>query len=107
MKNILLICLGIFVVGCSTTPMIIPDTTTDNVVLMQIKDNINHPGPTPVSYGWLFWYVPVAILVLLWGYRELIRKPIPKTCIDKKTGDTVIEEKEVVKGVTGNPTKTF
>lgn len=91
MKYLML--LSLILVGCSTTPQIIPDTTTDNVVMMQLKDSINHPGPTPPSYGWIFWYAPVAVLAMMWGYRELIKKPIPKTCVDKKTGEVVLEEK--------------
>lgn len=85
--------LSLIVVGCSTTPEIIPDTTSDNVVMMQLKDNIGHSGPTIPSYGWVFWYSPLAVLALMWGYRELIKKPIPKTCLDKKTGEVVLEEK--------------
>jgi hypothetical protein len=87
-----LMILTMMLVGC-TTPQIIPDTTSDNVVMMQLKDNIQQQGPIEPSYGWVFWYVPVGILALMWGYRELIKKPIPKQCVDKKTGEIVLEEK--------------
>ena len=90
MKYLML--LTMFFVSC-TTPQIIPDNTGDNVVMMQLKDNILQEGPIKPSYGWVFWYVPVAIIIIMWGYRELIKKPIPKQCVDKKTGEIVLEEK--------------
>ena len=89
----LIMLLIMMLVGCSTMPEIIPDTTSDNVVMMELKDNIGQDGPLRPSYGWVFWYAPVGLLALMWGYRELIKKPIPKTCVDKKTGEEVVEEK--------------
>ena len=91
MKYLMLI--SLLLVGCATDPVIIPDTTSDNVVMMQLKDHIGQPGPIEPSYGWIFWYAPVGLLMVMWGYRELIKKPIPKTCVDKKTGEVVLEEK--------------
>lgn len=85
--------LSLLLVGCATDPVIIPDTTSDNVVMMQLKDHISQEGPIQPSYGWIFWYAPVGLLMIMWGYRELIKKPIPKTCVDKKTGEVVLEEK--------------
>jgi len=85
--------ISMLLAGCVTDPVIIPDTTSDNVVMMQLKDHIGQPGPIQPSYGWVFWYIPVGLLILFWGYRELIKKPIPKQCVDKKTGEIVLEEK--------------
>ena len=76
----------ILLAACSTDPTIVPDTTSDNVVMMQIKDNIGQPGPTQMSYGWLFWYGPVAVLGLMWGYRNLIKKPI--NCLEEEPNAT-------------------
>lgn len=82
MNKIILLTAMILLAACSTDPTIVPDTTSDNVVMMQIKDNIGQPGPTQMSYGWLFWYGPVAVLGLMWGYRNLIKKPI--NCLEEE-----------------------
>lgn len=63
--------------SCNTTnPFIVPDNTSDNVVMLQIKDQIAQEGAAKPSYGWLFWYMPVVILTAFWGYREFIRRPV-------------------------------
>ena len=72
--------------GCSTEPFIVPDNTSDNVVMMALKDKISAPGPTTESYGWLFWYGPVAFLGLMWG---LIKKPI--NCLEQEPSSTLIK----------------
>jgi hypothetical protein len=61
--------------GC-TTPFIVPDNTSDNVVLMAIKDEIAQEGASKPSYGWTLWYAPVVLISLLWAWREFIRKPM-------------------------------
>lgn len=86
MNKIILLTVMILLAACSTDPTIVPDTTSDNVVMMQIKDNIGQPGPTQMSYGWLFWYGPVAVLGLMWGYRNLIKKPI--NCLEEEPNAT-------------------
>jgi hypothetical protein len=82
--------------GCATNPIIVPDPTTDNVVMMEIKDRIAQPGGTQPTYGWLFWYGPVAIMMLMWGYRNLIKKPID--CLEQEPNSAKIQKK-----VDGNP----
>lgn len=86
MNKIILLTVMLLLAACSTDPTIVPDTTSDNVVMMQIKDNIGQPGPTQMSYGWLFWYGPVAVLGLMWGYRNLIKKPI--NCLEEEPNAT-------------------
>lgn len=86
MNKIILLTVTLLLAACSTDPTIVPDTTSDNVVMMQIKDNIGQPGPTQMSYGWLFWYGPVAVLGLMWGYRNLIKKPI--NCLEEEPNAT-------------------
>lgn len=80
---VLLSILGVLA-SCRTTPLpiIIPDTTPDNVVIQGYKDQIEEPGPAKQSYSWLFWYAPICVITLMWAYRELIRKPVPKQCVD-------------------------
>lgn len=76
-NKILLLVSLLLLSACNTTnPFIIPDNTSDNVVMLQIKDQIAQEGAAKPSYGWLFWYMPVVILASFWGYREFIRRPI-------------------------------
>jgi hypothetical protein len=81
-----------FLVGCSSDPFIVPDPTTDNVVMMEIKDRIAQPGGVQSTYGWLYWYGPLAILLMMWGYRNLIRKPI--NCLEEEPTNTTINKVE-------------
>ena len=91
MKSFFYLIILSFLLGCSNDPKIIPDTTGDSIITLHYKDQINQPGPAASSYGWLFWYAPVALLGLGWGYRNLIRKPID--CIEKEPSSIKIEEK--------------
>jgi len=86
----LMLTLILFLGACSTMPEILPDNTSDNVIMMQLKNDINQGGQLRPSYGWIFWYGPIAVLALMWGFRELIKKPIPKECIEK-SGEIVIK----------------
>ena len=85
----ILLCLA----SCKATPSVIPDKTPDNVIIQAYKDKINEPGPVEDSYTWLFWWAPITLLTAFWGYRELIKKPIPKPCIDSD-GQIVESTKE-------------
>jgi len=77
--------------GCSSDPVIIPDITSDNVVMMELKDRIADPGVHSPSYGWLFWYAPLATLLILWGYRHLVKKPID--CIEQEPDSLKVQSK--------------
>lgn len=77
--------------ACSSDPIIVPDTTSDNVVMMELKDRIAEPGTYSSSYGWLFWYAPLATLLILWGYRHLIKKPID--CIEQEPDSIKVQNK--------------
>jgi hypothetical protein len=94
MKFLKPLLLTIILTGCSTEPSIVPDTTADNVVMLSLKDQISQPGGVKPTYGWLFWYCPVAVLGLMWGYRNLIKKPID--CLEEEPNSTnvKIEEKD-------------
>jgi hypothetical protein len=93
MKYFLIIAfLLLFVLAsCSSNPVIIPDTTSENVIMLELKDKIAQPGAYSPSYGWLFWYAPLAILLVFWGYRHLIRKPLD--CIEQEPNSTKVQEK--------------
>jgi hypothetical protein len=80
MKNIwvsILILVLIFA-GCDTTPEIIPDITGDNVIMMDIKSQIENNKMVKDDYTWIFWYLPVLFLVVAWGYKEFFTKK--KSC---------------------------
>jgi hypothetical protein len=80
------------IVACDTTPKIIPDQTGDSAVMLSIKKSIEHQSTDTTGYGWLFWYAPVALIALLWAYREFIRKPL--LCDDGDVKDEPAENKE-------------
>ena len=67
---------GLLLAGCSTAPMIIPDDTTDSVIMMKLKHEITNGDQISQNWGWILWYLPVVILVLAWAWKELINKPI-------------------------------
>lgn len=87
--------------GCSNEPVIVPDITSDNVVMLELKDKIANPGPFQPTYGWLYWYTPLAILLLMWGYRHLIRKPI--NCLEEEPTSTSIGKNVNKVEVDGTP----
>lgn len=90
MKILKPLLLTLILAGCSNTPVIVPDKTSDNVIMLQIKDQIAQSGTVKPTYGWLFWYGPVAILGLMWGYRNLIKKPI--NCFEEEPNSTSISK---------------
>lgn len=75
LKYILIAITAMLLVSC-TTPFIVPDPTPDNAVMLQIKDKLAESGAARPSYGWTLWYVPIAVIALLWAWREFIRTPI-------------------------------
>lgn len=60
-------------IGCDTTPKIIPDTTGDSVLMMKLKHDIAS-NDVDCNSGWLFWYIPIAVIALMWAYKEFIKK---------------------------------
>ena len=62
--------------------------------MMEIKDRISQPGGVQPTYGWLYWYGPLAVLLMMWGYRNLIKKPI--NCLEEEPTSTKIEKVEQV-----------
>jgi len=59
--------------------------------MLQIKDRIADPGAYSPSYGWLFWYAPLATLLVFGGYRHLVKKPID--CIEREPDSVKIQNK--------------
>lgn len=76
----------ILISGCNTTnPFIVPDNTKENAVMLQLKNQITNPGAIKPSYGWLFWYAPIAIISLMAAWRYLIKKP--SECLEDEDTD--------------------
>jgi hypothetical protein len=76
MRIILLIGISLLLFGCNVSPTIVPDTSGDSVVMLQLKDQIAQAGGVKVSYGWVLWYAPIAVITALWAYREFVRRPL-------------------------------
>jgi len=41
--------------------------------MMKLKHDIAS-NDVDCSYGWLFWYIPIAVIALMWAYKEFIKK---------------------------------
>jgi len=50
MKFLTSIITTILLAGCATEPFIVPDNTSDNVIMMSIKDQIAAAGGVAPSY---------------------------------------------------------
>ena len=76
MKKIwaLVLVLALVFAGCDTTPEIVPDITGDNVIMMDIKSQIENNKMVKDDYGWGIWYLPILFLVVAWGYKEFFVK---------------------------------
>lgn len=77
MKYIPLLLLA-FLGGCvsMTAPEMLPDNTTDSVIMMKLKHEITNGDKISQNWGWILWYLPVLLLVVAWAWKEFINKPI-------------------------------
>lgn len=69
---VLVVALG--VAACATNPEIVPDTTGDSVIMLDIKSQIENNKMVKDDYGWVIWYLPVLFLVVAWGWKEFFGK---------------------------------
>jgi hypothetical protein len=76
MKKIwaIVLILALVFAGCDTTPEIVPDITGDNVIMMDIKSQIENNKMVKDDYSWVIWYLPILFLVVAWGYKEFFTK---------------------------------
>ena len=76
MKKIwaLVLVLALVFAGCDTTPEIVPDITGDNVIMMDIKSQIENNKMVKDDYSWVIWYLPILFLVVAWGWKEFFGK---------------------------------
>jgi hypothetical protein len=66
--RLLLLLSCLFIQACSITPQIISphkDPTKTEPQRIVVKDG---------GWGWILWYAPVAVIAVIWGYREIFKK---------------------------------
>lgn len=75
MKKLPLLLLA-FLSGCAsmTAPEMVPDNTTDSVIMMKLKHEILNGDQISQNWGWILWYLPVLFLVVAWAWKEFIAK---------------------------------
>ena len=75
MKKISLLLLA-FLSGCAsmTAPEMLPDNTSDSVIMMKLKHEILNGDQISQNWGWILWYLPVLFLVVAWAWKEFIKK---------------------------------
>lgn len=75
MKKLPLLLLA-FLSGCAsmTAPEMLPDNTTDSVIMMKLKHEILNGNQISQNWGWVLWYLPVLFLVVAWAWKEFIKK---------------------------------
>ena len=56
-----------FFTACNTTPVIIPDISTNAA---QHADTISQRN----GWGWILWYLPVLFLVVSWGWTVVVKR---------------------------------
>ena len=76
MNKIKLMLASLLLAGCNTAPMIVPDDTTDSVIMMKLKHEITNGDQISQNWGWILWYLPVVFLVVAWAWKEFINKPV-------------------------------
>tara|TARA_R110000868_G_scaffold87882_1_gene245414 strand:+ start:3713 stop:4015 length:303 start_codon:yes stop_codon:yes gene_type:complete len=60
----------LFLAGCNTSPVIIPDTTSDSPVMLKLKHDILSGDKIVGNWGWILWYLPIVFLVVAWAWKE-------------------------------------
>jgi nucleoside recognition membrane protein YjiH len=73
MKNIALFLTSLFLFACNTAPVIVPDTTKDNVVMKKLNWEIENNNHITSNWGWILWYLPIVFLVVVWAYNQYLK----------------------------------
>lgn len=68
----LLICA--FLTACNTAPVIVPDTTKDNLVMQKLQWDIAHNLNPTSNWGWILWYLPLVAIAMMWAWRRYIKQ---------------------------------
>jgi len=62
----------LFLIGCSTVPVVVSDTTRPSVMEETIKHGMVNSVDS--SYLWVLWYVPIVVVILSWAWKTFFRK---------------------------------
>ena len=63
----------VLLTACSTAPQIVPDNTSESVILKKINHEISTGASFQTGWQWILWYLPLLFLVVTWGWRQWIR----------------------------------
>lgn len=74
MKKPLSVLTTTLLTACNTAPVIIPDTTKDNVVMQKLKWEIINHNSIPTNWGWVLWYLPIVAAAMIWMWRKYIKQ---------------------------------
>lgn len=74
MKKLISLLGLVLLTACSTAPVIVPDTTKDNVVMQKLKWEIANHSSIPVNWGWILWYLPLVAAGMIWMWRKYIKQ---------------------------------
>jgi len=88
MKRLILLATALLA-ACSTAPQIVPDTTSESVILKKINHEINTGTTFQTGWQWILWYLPLVFLVVTWGWKQFIR-PCPEC--EKKANQKLLTE---------------
>jgi hypothetical protein len=75
MKHLTLLATALLA-ACSTAPQIVPDTTSESVILKKINHEIENNISFQTGWQWILWYLPLVFLVVTWGWKQFVR-PCP------------------------------
>lgn len=88
MKYLIALTTSLLLTACNTAPMIVPDNTSDSVILKKINHEIQNGRVFETGWQWILWYLPVVFLVVTWGWRQFM-KPCPN-CDETETSEKKI-----------------
>jgi len=75
MKRLILLATALLA-ACSTAPQIVPNNTSDSVILKKINHEIDNNISFQTGWQWILWYLPLVFLVVTWGWKQFVR-PCP------------------------------
>jgi hypothetical protein len=74
MKKFTSLFTSLFLAACSTAPVIVPDTTSNNVVMKKLNYQIDHADRVSGNWGWILWYLPLVAAGMIWMWRKYIKE---------------------------------
>ena len=84
MKYLIGLITSLVLTACNTAPVIVPDTTKDNVVMKKLNWEITNNTHLTTDWGWILWYLPVVFLVVVWAYNQYLKTK----CTEEETDST-------------------